>query len=56
MENSNFSHGSLNNCKIENCDLTGLTIDGISVEEALEYYQNEREKRGIVRAVSKKHI
>jgi hypothetical protein len=41
LENSIFTGGSLKNCKIENCDLTGMTIEGINVEEALEYYKRQ---------------
>ena len=37
---STFSNGGFADCKIENCDISGMTIDGINVKDALEYYKN----------------
>ena len=31
--------GSFAVCKVENCDIPGMTIDGIDVKEALEFYR-----------------
>lgn len=49
LDNSNFIHaclarsvfmgGSFADCKVENCDISGMTIDGIDVKEALEFYK-----------------
>ena len=49
LDDSNFIHaclarsvfmgGSFADCKIENCDISGMTIDGIDVKEALEFYK-----------------
>lgn len=43
LERSKFKSVNLTNCELENCDLTGMTVDGINVEEALEYYRNKNE-------------
>lgn len=39
---SSFVGGNFNNCKIENCDITDMTVDGINVKDALEYYKNNK--------------
>lgn len=39
--NSTFSGGSFKDCKIENCDISGATIDGVNVVEALKYYKDK---------------
>lgn len=49
LDDSNFIHaclarsvfmgGSFADCKIQNCDISGMTIDGINVKEALEFYK-----------------
>lgn len=41
LDGSKFSRSSLKNCVIDDCDLTGTTIDGINVKEALEFYNNQ---------------
>ncbi|WP_310604428.1 MerR family transcriptional regulator [Anaerosporobacter sp.] len=38
---SSFINGSFQDCKIENCDISGMTIDSINVKEALEYYKSQ---------------
>lgn len=35
-----FNGGGFVDCKIENCDISGMTIDGINVKEALDFYKN----------------
>ena len=39
LARSVFMGGSFADCKIENCDISGMTIDGIDVKEALEFYK-----------------
>ena len=41
LDGTKFFDSSLKNCIIENCDLTGMTIDGVNVKEALEHYKNK---------------
>ena len=41
FDSSRFSGGSFKDCKVENCDLMGMTIDGINVQEALEHYKKK---------------
>ncbi|MCL2512317.1 MAG: MerR family transcriptional regulator [Oscillospiraceae bacterium] len=42
LENSTFTGGNLKNCKIMACDISGLTIDGVNVMDALEFYKMNR--------------
>ena len=39
FKDSTFLSGSFNNCKITDCDIQGMTIDGVNVSEALEYFK-----------------
>lgn len=39
---SAFKNSIFKDCKFTDCDICGMTIDGINVEEALEYYKNKR--------------
>ena len=41
FDDSRFNGGSFKNCKIENCDISGMIIDGINVKDALEHYKNK---------------
>ena len=41
LERSKFSSVNFKDCELANCDLTGMTIDDINVEEALECYKNK---------------
>jgi DNA-binding transcriptional MerR regulator len=40
FDKSTFIDGSFQDCEIRNCIIKGLTIDGINVEAALDYYKN----------------
>jgi len=42
FSNSTFAGGSFQNCKIENCALSGMTVDGIDVEAALDFYRDHQ--------------
>jgi uncharacterized protein YjbI with pentapeptide repeats len=42
FDNSKFNHGSFKECKIEKCEISGMTIDGINVKDALEFYKNKK--------------
>lgn len=41
LERSRFNHTNLKNCRLTQCDIEGMTIDGINVEEALNAYKSE---------------
>lgn len=40
FDESTFRSGSFKDCKFEDCDLTGLTINGINVDDALRFYKD----------------
>lgn len=42
LDQSLFQDVGFQNCKFVNCDLTGMTIDGIPVEEALKFYKENK--------------
>lgn len=46
FDRSTFKGGSFKDCKIENCELAGMTVNGINVEEALKLYK-EKNKNNI---------
>ena len=41
MEGCDFRYSNLRNCAIIGCEIQGMTIDGISVEEALKLYREK---------------
>jgi DNA-binding transcriptional MerR regulator len=42
LDGGKFSNNSLKNCVIGNCDITGMTANGINVMEALEFYKSQK--------------
>jgi len=42
FDGSEFIGGNFKDCKMIDCDLTGMTIDGVDVTEALEYYKSRK--------------
>ncbi len=41
LDNCVFLFNSFKKCKIDNCDISGMTIDGINVKDALDFYKNQ---------------
>jgi hypothetical protein len=44
FDRTKIRNSSLLDVTMENCDIQGLTIDGVNVEEALEYYKDKKSK------------